>query len=116
MMQRNCPNCGAPYDVELNKCPYCGTSYFDMSAIDMEMHEPFFLKIRTQVGGAPACITAKVVPSLVTIEANSDEEVSYGYGGAKMWSFIKDRNIDFGLKLRAVEDKGTLCVVETIET
>ena len=47
MTQRNCPNCGAPEDVELNKCPYCGTSYFDMSAIDMEMHEPFFLKIRT---------------------------------------------------------------------
>ena len=116
MTQRNCPNCGAPYDVELNKCPYCGTSYFDMSAIDMETHEPFFLKIRTQVGGAPAYITAKVVPSLVTIEANADEEVAYGCGGAKMWSFIKDRNIDFGLKLRAVEDKGTLCMVETIET
>lgn len=47
MTQRNCPNCGAPYNVELNKCPYCGTSYFDMSAIDMETHEPFFLKIRT---------------------------------------------------------------------
>ena len=68
------------------------------------------------MGGAPACITAKVVPSLVTIEANTDEEVAYGYGGAKMWSFIKDRSIDFGLKLRAIEDKGTLCVVETKET
>lgn len=56
------------------------------------------------------------MPSLVTIEANADEEVAYGYGGAKMWSFIKNRNIDFGLKLRAVEDKGTLCMVETIET
>ena len=56
------------------------------------------------------------MPSLVTMEANVDEEEVYGCGGAKMWSFIKNRNIDFGLKLRAVEDKGTLCVVETIET
>ena len=56
------------------------------------------------------------MPSLVTIEANSDEEVAYGYGGAKMWSFIKNRNIAFGWKLSAIEDKGTLCMVETIET
>ena len=56
------------------------------------------------------------MPSLVTIEANTDEEVAYGCGGAKMWSFVKNRDIDFGLKLRAVEDKGTLCVVEAIET
>ena len=68
------------------------------------------------MGGAPACITAKVVPSLVTIEANSDEEVAYGYGGAKMWSFIKDRNIDFGLKLRAVPNNGEFCRIETEET
>ncbi len=27
---RNCPNCGAPYDLNLNKCAYCGTSYFDL--------------------------------------------------------------------------------------
>ena len=56
------------------------------------------------------------MPSLVTMEANVDEEVAYGCGGAKVWSFIKNRNVDFGLKLRAVEDKGTLFMVETIET
>lgn len=45
-MNKNCPNCGAPYDIGLNKCPYCGTSYFDMSAIDFENGEPFYLKIK----------------------------------------------------------------------
>lgn len=56
------------------------------------------------------------MPSLVTIESSVDEEVSYGRGGAKMWSFVKNTNIDFGLSLRAVNNKGTLCVVETMET
>lgn len=23
----NCPNCGAPADVSLSACPYCGTPY-----------------------------------------------------------------------------------------
>lgn len=114
---KNCPNCGAPYDVELNKCPYCGTSYFDMSAIDMETHEPFFLKIRTQVGGAPACITAKVIPSLVTMERVDEwDEWRGGLGSPLISSFRKEIGLDFGLKLRAVNNKGTLCTVETMET
>lgn len=40
-MNKNCPNCGAPYDIQLNKCPYCGTSYFDLSALDLTNREPF---------------------------------------------------------------------------
>lgn len=46
---RNCPNCGAPYDIELNKCPYCGTSYFDLNCLQIS-GEPFYLKIRTVDG------------------------------------------------------------------
>ena len=45
-MDRNCPNCAAPYDVNLNKCPYCGTNYFDISCIDIDSFEPFYLKLK----------------------------------------------------------------------
>ena len=48
MSDRNCINCGAPFDVELNKCPYCGTSYFDMSCLDLDSGKPFALKIKTK--------------------------------------------------------------------
>lgn len=51
MRRRNCPNCGAPYDIDKNKCPYCGASYYDMSAVDFESGEPFYLKIRTNMHG-----------------------------------------------------------------
>ena len=57
MKGRNCPNCSAPYNVELNKCPYCGTSYYDLSAIDITTHEPFYLKIKAEINGAPCYIT-----------------------------------------------------------
>jgi len=49
MKKRNCPNCAAPYDVDLNKCPYCGTSYYDLSALDLASSEPFYLKIKTEI-------------------------------------------------------------------
>lgn len=65
METRNCPNCAAPYDVALNKCPYCGTSYFDMSCIDINNEKPFYLKLRTGnftfvskvIAEADCCIT-----------------------------------------------------------
>lgn len=38
----NCPNCGAPITSE--KCPYCGTLFYDFSCIDIQ--EPTYLKIK----------------------------------------------------------------------
>ena len=46
MTQKNCLNCGAPYDINENKCPYCGTSYYDLSALDLSNNEPCYLKIK----------------------------------------------------------------------
>lgn len=57
MTQRNCPNCAAPYNIELNKCPYCGTSYYDLSALDLTAREPFYLKIKVYMNGKECYIT-----------------------------------------------------------
>lgn len=65
---KNCPNCAAPYDPALSKCPYCGTVYFDMSVIDFDHHEPFWLKIR--VHGCE--ITQFVVPEMGEMRINHD--------------------------------------------
>lgn len=41
---RNCINCGAPIDAETIKCPYCGTSYFDFT--DIDVRSPVILRIK----------------------------------------------------------------------
>ena len=61
---KNCPNCGAVYEPEKNKCPYCGTSYFDMTAINMAAGEPFYLKVKVAMGGTPMYITQKVIADI----------------------------------------------------
>lgn len=43
---RNCENCGAPIGIENDKCPYCGTSYFDFSNIEIDA--PVILKLKYQ--------------------------------------------------------------------
>ena len=65
---KNCPNCAAPYDPALVRCPYCGTAYFDMSVIDFDHYEPFFLTIRTH----GYIITQLVRPKSGKVEINTE--------------------------------------------
>lgn len=70
---RNCPNCGAPYDPNEPKCPYCGTIYYDMSAINFDDGEPIYLQIKTN----DMVIMQKVIPQLGGIEITHDA-LSFG--------------------------------------
>jgi len=69
---KNCPNCGAPYDPALNKCPYCGTIYFDMSCINFADGEPIYMKIKTEWRGKPVTMTQLVRPRLHDIHVRRD--------------------------------------------
>lgn len=68
--ERNCPNCGAPIDVALNKCAYCGTSYFDISCIPL--HEPFYLRLNCGTNEKPQIIMQKVYTTGVSITSEPD--------------------------------------------
>ena len=76
MSNRNCVNCGASFNIELNKCPYCGTSYFDMSCLDLDSGKPFALKIKTKINGKNCFITQMVRPLInLSIEFSQDYSV-----------------------------------------
>ena len=75
MSKQNCPNCAAPYDVRMQKCPYCGTAYFDLSVIDFADGEPCWMKIR--INGVE--ITQRVLPRLDSIAYTS--ETTYFHDG-----------------------------------
>lgn len=103
MNQRNCPNCAAPYDAELNKCPYCGTSYFDLSAIDFTSREPFYLKIRTEMNGRPCCITQLVRPSAeISMEFASETVDAYDVFGSKICTFTRGNHLTTNISFEAV--------------
>lgn len=87
--KRNCPNCAAPYDIQLNKCPYCGTSYFDLSSLDLTNKEPFYLKIKASIEGKDCYITQLVRPNCemeIVVERN-DIYATGGLGNAKLVAF-----------------------------
>lgn len=81
MNGKNCPNCGAVYTLEDVKCPYCGTLYFDMGAIDFTSNEPIFLRFKINQFGQEAYITQCAIPRLedISIE-NEDRFITDGQG------------------------------------
>lgn len=117
MQKRNCPNCAAPYDVLLSKCPYCGTSYFDLSAIDLTGGEPIYLKLKIKIGNTDCIITQLVKPSC-DISINCEFDSSYAYGGLsnKLISFKNSQTLKTNLNFESIPDKkNNLMTLEVIE-
>lgn len=101
MNQRNCPNCGAPYKTELSTCPYCGTSYFDMSAIDISDNKPFYLKLKMR--GMVFTSKVRVDPD-VQIEVKQDNYYAYDRYGERISNIVTNRNLDIDMHFTSVHD------------
>lgn len=110
MNQRNCPNCGAPYKTELSTCPYCGTSYFDMSAIDINDCKPFYLKLKM---GNMVFTSKVIVKSDVQIIFNEESYDAIGRYGDEVGRISVNRNIDIDMHFKSVYDPNRiLCTLE----
>ena len=110
---KNCPNCSAPYDISFNKCPYCNTSYFDLSCIDINDREPFYLKLKVN----NMVITQKViVNSDCSIELSEDNLCVCDRNGNKLHNIIKSRGALTSLSFTALPDyKDGKTILFTIE-
>lgn len=109
----NCLNCGAPFDVSKEKCAYCGTSYYDMSALDINSDKPFMLKIKTTMNGAECYITQLVrVLTEMNIEMSTETVDIRDCGNAPILSLISNRSLTTNLTFQAVPRKnGSLCEI-----
>jgi hypothetical protein len=118
MSKRNCPNCGAPYDINLNKCPYCGTSYYDLSALDFTTNEPFYLKIKTEMNGMPCYITQLVLPKAnMSIEFSSETTDAYDILGSRICTFTRGHSMTTNISFEAVASSAhkNLCTIEIVK-
>ena len=47
MSMTNCVNCGSAKDADAKVCPFCGTSYFDLTDIDLsERRKPCVVRFK----------------------------------------------------------------------
>ena len=113
MSKLNCPNCGAPISAYNNKCPYCNTSYFDLSAIDINDNKPFYLKIR--MGNIILTQLVKVLPD-VNIEMSANENYITGKNGTVLSKITTSRNINTNLTFQAIKNPKKRSLYEIILT
>ena len=98
MSELNCPNCGAPISAENNKCPFCGTSYFDLSAIDANNHKPFYLKLR--MGNTILTQLVKLSPD-ISIDFEQESVTTYD-GFPCRYTVCTSKQMTTNLKFEAV--------------
>lgn len=105
---RNCPNCGAPYDVGLSKCPYCETSYFDLCSLQIG-GEPFYLKIKDPARGivfTQKCYLKNVDVSIESHNAYVDNPLGY-----RQVAVCTSRDLTIDLSLEAIAENDKLMTV-----
>lgn len=108
---KNCLNCGAPFDPDKEKCAYCGTSYYDMSALTIDGRSPFMLKIKVPMGDKYCYITQLVTANIGEISQSFDT-IDYMAGGRKVGQFSYTPTINTSISFTTVERKnGTLLEV-----
>lgn len=69
MKRTNCVNCGGAIDSDTAKCPFCGTSYVDMSPADIQLGGKFVIRIHGLRG--PQLMTAYVTDYSVMMDGMS---------------------------------------------
>lgn len=68
---RNCINCSAPVDLDATKCPYCGTSYYDLSVIPFNKN--FSLKINIGTEEHPKIVSAMAFVKNCSLDQRTEE-------------------------------------------
>ena len=102
MHKINCPNCASTYDANLNKCPCCGTSYYDLSALDFASKEPFYLKIKTKINNITCYITQLVRPVDIHIDFSEESQEAYDTEGNPVCCFGINTTITTDLSFETV--------------
>lgn len=105
----NCLNCGAPFDPDLEKCPYCGTSYYDMSALTVDGKTPFMLKLKVPYGDRYLYITQLVIAHAGNIEISNEAVDCYDGIGNRLTSFTKSTTVTTNIEFNTIDRKnGTM--------
>lgn len=111
MSKTNCINCGAAKDTEEIKCPFCGTTYLDLTAIDFASGDPvvcqFVLPNNVRFGDSDGRVIMSMlaVPQLDVISQTANTIDITGYGGRQISSIMTGYDINVGVSFKPLITK-----------
>lgn len=111
-MRTNCVNCGSAIDTEVDKCPFCGTSYFDLTAIDFTSSDPVALRLRIPFGQDKATVSMLAIPEFGSIQQEANTVSCYGGYGQEIARIVSSYSVNVDLSFHAVNKNNTLFTVK----
>lgn len=122
MSKTNCINCGAAKDTDEIKCPFCGTTYLDLTSIDFASGDPvvcqFVLPSNITIGGSKARAVMSMLarPRLETMSVETNNTSVYSGWGNPVATFTTGYDINVGVSFQPIarEDK-TLFTLRALE-
>ena len=112
MSKTNCINCGAAKDTSDIKCPFCGTTYLDLTAIDFSSDDPvvcqfvmpnhYHVMNRDGIEGR-VIMSMLAKPSLEAVMTNEETVDIYGgFGNAPISTIPISRNVNFDVSFKTI--------------
>lgn len=117
MSKTNCINCGAVKDTSEIKCPFCGTTYLDLTAIDFASGDPvvceFVLPNNVRLGNSDGRVIMSMlaVSQLEEISQTANHVDVFG-GCERMYSFIDSWDVNVGVSFKPVERQNSKTLFE----
>ena len=123
MSKTNCINCGAAKDISEIKCPFCGTTYLDLTAIDFDSGEPVVCEfVLPKTFGFSNCHGRVVMsmlakPRLDRIDVSDNRTYYYDHGMYPLCSVSTGIDIDVSVSFTPVAkgDRKEICELRVLE-
>ena len=112
MSKTNCINCGAAKDIDDIKCPFCGTTYLDMTAIDFTSNDPVVCQFVMPYCKGRTIVSMLARPRLDTFEMQAETIETVGFGGTPLAKVQTGTNVSLGVSFRPVIRKNSNTLME----
>lgn len=110
MSATNCVNCGCAKDPEATKCPHCGTTYFDITAIDFDSGKP--IALTCIMPGSKQKVTMLAIPRIEELSMRSYPRYECVTDMISPRCFLDEQELILQCQFMAVyQPDGTLCKV-----
>ena len=106
MSKTNCINCGATKDTSEIKCPFCGTTYLDMTAIDFTSDDPVVCQFVLPYSKDKIIMSMLAHPQLDELKMQSNETEITSFG-APIYKITESKEMNVGISFKPVVNRKT---------
>jgi hypothetical protein len=102
MSKTNCVNCGAAKDTSEIKCPFCGTTYLDLTAIDFTSDDPVVCEFVLPFCKQRTVLRMLAIPQFNSCNIQHNTVSVYGGMGVPLATVNTGTDIDFNISFTPV--------------